>query len=77
MRKDFLPFSKPSISEEDISAVADVLQGAGHLHQGDVVFIHTQIQQRAAACVGQGIGDVGQLVGGDGLVIFGQGQTRG
>lgn len=26
MRKDFLPFSKPSISEEDIAAVADVLR---------------------------------------------------
>ena len=26
MRNDFLPFSKPSISEEDIAAVADVLR---------------------------------------------------
>jgi UDP-4-amino-4-deoxy-L-arabinose-oxoglutarate aminotransferase len=26
MRKDFLPFSRPSISEEDIAAVADVLR---------------------------------------------------
>ena len=26
MRKDFLPFSKPSITEEDIAAVADVLR---------------------------------------------------
>jgi len=48
MRNDFLPFSRPSITEEDISAVADVLRG-GWITTGPKT---TEFEQRFREYVG-------------------------
>ena len=48
MRTDFLPFSRPSITEEDISAVADVLR-CGWITTGPKA---TEFEQRFQEYVG-------------------------
>jgi len=48
MRKEFLPFSRPSISEEDIAAVAEVLR-SGWITTGQK---SAEFEQRFCDCVG-------------------------
>jgi UDP-4-amino-4-deoxy-L-arabinose-oxoglutarate aminotransferase len=51
MRKDFLPFSRPSISEEDINAVSDVLR-SGWITTGSKCSEFEQAFSKYAGCSG-------------------------